>query len=123
MLSIGSKLIQQFESFTKSNGTSHTLSQNRIGGFRTKSSTSTPPSSFTHPQTEPNLVETMSEYLSVREYSEKMTARRVAPPKGKWLLLAGVMTLFSSIYFYSIWKVGQDDFSDVDEFGNVREKV
>lgn len=43
--------------------------------------------------------------------------------QGNFKLLLGVMAVFTGIYYYSVWKVGQDDFSDVDEFGNVREKV
>lgn len=51
------------------------------------------------------------------------TARKVHRYKGNFKYLAGVAAVFLGIYYYSIWKVGQDDFSDVDPQGNVRERV
>lgn len=50
-------------------------------------------------------------------------ARKVQRYKGNFKYLAGVMAVFAGIYYYSIWKVGQDDFSDVDPEGNVRERI
>lgn len=51
------------------------------------------------------------------------TARKPIIGKGNFKYLAAIMVLFGGIYWYSVRKVGQDDFSDVDEFGNIREKV
>lgn len=58
-----------------------------------------------------------------KEMGPIASARRVQRYKGNFKYLAGVMAVFLGIYYYSIWKVGQDDFSDVDSEGNVREKV
>lgn len=58
-----------------------------------------------------------------REMGPIASAKPVHRYKGNFKYLAGVMAVFVGIYYYSIWKVGQDDFSDVDAQGNVREKV
>lgn len=52
-----------------------------------------------------------------------MTARRLPRWKGNLKYLAGIAVITSGIYYYCVWKVGQDDFSDVDERGNIRERI
>jgi hypothetical protein len=58
-----------------------------------------------------------------KEFGTIATSRRVSHWKGNWKFLGAIAVLFGGIYYYSIWKVGQDDFSDVDAQGNFREKV
>lgn len=58
-----------------------------------------------------------------KEMGPIASARRTNRYRGNYKFLAGIVVAFAGIYYYSIWKVGQDDFSDVDEFGNMREKV
>lgn len=58
-----------------------------------------------------------------KEMGPIASARRPNRYRGNYKFLASIAVIFAGIYYYSIWKVGQDDFSDVDEFGNVREKV
>ena len=58
-----------------------------------------------------------------KEMGPIASSRKVSRTKGNYKFLLGTVIIFGAIYYYSIWKVGQDDFSDVDAEGNLREKV
>lgn len=58
-----------------------------------------------------------------KEMGAIASSRKVSRTKGNYKFLLGTVIIFGAIYYYSIWKVGQDDFSDVDAQGNIREKV
>lgn len=50
--------------------------------------------------------------------------RRAVSKVGRKAVFFTVMSVtVVSIFSYSIWKVGQDEFSDVDDKGNIRTKI
>jgi hypothetical protein len=62
-------------------------------------------------------------YQSPRNVKSHRTSLADARRGGNAAALAGIGALVGGVFFYTMWKVSQDDFSDVDSKGNVQEKV
>eukprot|EP01132_Coremiostelium_polycephalum_P014876 gene14876-18021_t len=48
--------------------------------------------------------------------------RRFSQTTRNGLLFAGLTAFTATVYFYSIWKMGNDDFKDINDFGFQKEK-
>lgn len=101
-------------------GTQRNAMQTSVRTFTTDS---TPKAEGAVPKSAPRPAEALYNNAVRKQMGPIAMARRVSRTKGNFKYLAGIVGLFFGIYYYSVWKVGQDDFSDVDSEGNVREKV
>jgi len=79
----------------------------------------------TAPKTEANAASTAASKrkMSVRDIRTIVKHPIKSARKRNIWTLFGFTALVTSIYFYSIFRVGQEDFSDIDARGNPREKL
>ena len=105
---------------TKNTGSKTTVAWDTVSSARFYSAPAAP--EHEAPKTNPHA-EALHREAIQKEFGTLATGRRRSPWKGNWKYLAAIAVVFGGIYYYSVWKVGQDDFSDVDAYGNMREKV